>query len=330
MAFENCDSIVKFMLSHKDGYDAEGYIIQDRALNHLQWATIEKQKLSNGLFYNDNIYGKVETIAPVPMQIKINQAFFQINGHVGFTTEDLIRDIDPADNFTRTDRVVLQLNHVDNIRDVRVVIKKNDTTLKRTPDIWELGLADIRVRANVQTITNADITDIRLNPDICGIVDYIYKLDTDLFYTQIKAIIDELLEFSDLKRNDILILIGLLETQAFALINNNFDDISVKKGCDLTTEFNSDDSILETYVVVAIGFILATRLTIFNLDDTITITTTFHAFPTSILDEFNRMMFNGIDERGEPWQVNLAEVRTTDHVTIETINFNNNIVNNIR
>jgi hypothetical protein len=67
-----------------------------------------------------------------------------------------------------------------------------------------------------------------------------------------------------------------LETQSFALINNNFDDWSVKRGCDILTVFNANGSITETITVIAVTFLLARRDTVFNADDSITETVTFY------------------------------------------------------
>jgi hypothetical protein len=72
------------------------------------------------------------------------------------------------------------------------------------------------------------------------------------------------------------LLYTALETGSFALINNNFDDWSVRRGCDKVTTVNADGSISEEITVAANGFLLAGRDTAFNPDGSITETVTFN------------------------------------------------------
>jgi hypothetical protein len=75
---------------------------------------------------------------------------------------------------------------------------------------------------------------------------------------------------------DMIELYKMLETGSFTLINNNFDDWSVRRGCDKVTVFNADGSIAESITVVAISFLLAEKTTVFEPDGSITETVTFN------------------------------------------------------
>ncbi|MDT2275457.1 hypothetical protein P7H20_12215 [Paenibacillus larvae] len=51
-------------------------------------------------------------------------------------------------------------------------------------DIYELGLADILVKKGTTTITGADITDLRLNTALCGVVNSLLQADTTAIFNQ--------------------------------------------------------------------------------------------------------------------------------------------------
>ena len=53
--------------------------------------------------------------------------------------------------------------------------------------VYDLVLAYIFVKANVSTITNADITDTRIDKNLCGFVNAINNLNVDSLHTQHNA-----------------------------------------------------------------------------------------------------------------------------------------------
>jgi len=73
---------------------------------------------------------------------------------------------------------------------------------------------------------------------------------------------DELAALAESMRNHI----AALETQSFTLINNDFDADWNKRGCDRTAVRQPNGDWLETVIVVATGFVLATRQSIRNPD----------------------------------------------------------------
>ena len=213
-----------------------------------------------------------------------------------------------------TDRVVLRLDLSNEVRDVVVAVKKGNTTLTRTSSIWELGLADISIKKGVISISQSDITDLRFNSAICGrAYNELLTVNTTSIFNQMQAIVSEQeskwqtqtarqeqdwqkqtnkqesdwqsqtnKQEQDWKKlfEEMRVLYIGLETQSFALVNNNFDDWSVRRGCNKTTVFNADGSITEAITVVATSFVMARKSTAFNADGSITETITFHPFET--------------------------------------------------
>jgi len=65
-------------------------------------------------------------------------------------------------------------------------------TLVRNDDVHELQLAEIFVRSGVQSITQADILDTRLNNAVCGIVTgLVYSVDTTELFNQYEVYLNQ-------------------------------------------------------------------------------------------------------------------------------------------
>lgn len=61
--------------------------------------------------------------------------------------------------------------------------------LTRTADIYELGIADVLLKAGAESITDADITDLRMESSLCGIITGSLEItDTTEIFAQFKAI----------------------------------------------------------------------------------------------------------------------------------------------
>ncbi|WP_416175983.1 hypothetical protein [Clostridium sp.] len=104
---------------------------------------------------------------------------------------DLILPIDVADGvLNRIDRIVLRLDIEG--RAINAVVKKGTFAsspvapdLQRDADAYELGIADILVSAGAVSVTQANITDLRLNNELCGIVHgTVEQVDTTTLFNQ--------------------------------------------------------------------------------------------------------------------------------------------------
>ena len=90
----------------------------------------------------------------------------------------------------RIDRVVLRYDVTD--REIRLEVKKGTfasspvaPALQRDVNAYELALADIYVANGVISITQANITDQRLNSELCGIVHgTVEQVDTTTLFNQ--------------------------------------------------------------------------------------------------------------------------------------------------
>lgn len=127
------------------------------------------------------------------MQVKACIGTGYINGYLYENTDILILTVPTASGVKpRIDKVVLRWSQVD--RNIRIYIKEGipdanpaPPALERVADIYELGLANIYVAQGAYEIREADITDIRLDTDSCGIVNSILQADTTAIFNQYQS-----------------------------------------------------------------------------------------------------------------------------------------------
>lgn len=149
--------------------------------------------IGNGVFPNPANQCQVVAIDE-NMQIRIRQGRAWINGYFYENTDDYIFKLDPADGvLSRIDRVVLRLDFLE--RRIKAVVKKGDyasspvaKNLQRDSDAYEIALADVNLSKGIIKITQANITDLRLNKDLCGIVHgVVEQVDTTAIFNQFQS-----------------------------------------------------------------------------------------------------------------------------------------------
>lgn len=177
-----------FFNSEITGYDAENMPIFDRAEEASFFAKYFSQFISNGVFPNPST--NMQVLADAGMNVKVSIGTCFINGYMGWVENAETFTIEESDTQARIDRVVARLDF-DN-REIQCYVKKGTAAgnpvapeLQRDYDIYEIGLADIRVNANAIEIKQENITDLRLNTDLCGIVVVpLQHVDTTTLFNQ--------------------------------------------------------------------------------------------------------------------------------------------------
>ncbi|KEI96552.1 hypothetical protein N496_15290 [Clostridium botulinum A2B3 87] len=132
------------------------------------------------------------------MRIRIKKGDGYILGRDFENTDDYIIQLDVADGvLSRIDRVVLRLDYLD--RKIKPILKKGNyasspvaKSLQRDADAYEIALADVYVKNGVISIMQSNITDLRLNKELCGIVHgVIQQADTTEIFRQYQAWFNE-------------------------------------------------------------------------------------------------------------------------------------------
>ena len=160
----------------------------DRAEEASFFAKYFSQFISNGVFPNPST--NMQVLATTGMNVKVDIGVCYINGYMGWVEPAEIFEIEESDLQARIDRIVARLDFTD--RSIKLYVKKGTPLgnpvapeLQRDYDIYEIGLADVRVNANVIEITQENITDLRLNTELCGVVaNQLQHVDTTTIFNQ--------------------------------------------------------------------------------------------------------------------------------------------------
>lgn len=197
-----------FFYNSKDGdrvYDADSF---------SEWL---RKFFTTGVFINE-----LQTKSVDGMKITVSPGYCNINGKVklfGATTE---LDVTTAHgSYNRIDNVVIERN--DTERDFSIKVVTGGATDRPTPPalirnnaIYQLCIAQITVKAGVTAITQADITDTRSNPDLCG---YVAATVKEIEFNQIQEQFDSY--FSNYKTDVAKDYAGFLAS--IARYNNDFN-----------------------------------------------------------------------------------------------------------
>lgn len=149
--------------------------------------------VSNGVRRSGEDDLKVLSAGEMNYSVGIGRAW--ING-AWYHNDAKYSGVVPQANVTlpRIDRVILRYNEGDDVRSVSLAyltgtpsLSPTAPELTRTETIWEIGIAEIYVGANVTSISQGNITDTRSNPDVCGWIttpvgynDYFTSMDNSM------------------------------------------------------------------------------------------------------------------------------------------------------
>ena len=164
---------------------------QDRLYDASSFAEYFNSLITNGVFPNPSTNLQIISNNDMTVTASVGKAW--INGYVYINDSTLIMPIEVADGvLKRIDRVVVQYSTIN--REIKVKVKKGTFAsspvapiLQRDADIYELGIADISIVNGATSITQANITDLRLNTTLCGYVNSLIQADTTAIFDQYQA-----------------------------------------------------------------------------------------------------------------------------------------------
>lgn len=168
----------------------------DRIYYAEDFASYFASFIGNGVFPNPS--NGLQVIAGTGLKPIIKPGRAWIFGYYIVNTEDFTITLDNPDAvLKRIDRVVVRLNYLNRL--MELVVKKGvyasspvAPALTRNVDMYEIGLADIYVGAGQINITQSNITDLRLNNALCGIVHgTVDQVDTTTIFNQYQAWFNE-------------------------------------------------------------------------------------------------------------------------------------------
>ena len=140
----------------------------------------------------------------------------------------------------RIDRVVVKLDKTLAVRETQLYIKQGSAstgaTLQRDDNIYEICLAEVIVKSS-SNIETADITDKRIDANLCGIVNSLISVDGVELYQKFQNYIDEVTENLVRKDGDVTIT-GTFKDKNGGTSKNNFTDAYKSKLDGIATGAN--------------------------------------------------------------------------------------------
>ena len=96
--------------------------------------------------------------------------------------------------------------------------------LTRTADIYELGIADVLLKAGAESITDADITDLRMDSSLCGIITGSLEItDTTEIFAQFKAVFQGLFDQMEAEAAELEDVIAGIEQGSEVMLRAVYD-----------------------------------------------------------------------------------------------------------
>lgn len=200
--------------------------------------------LSSGLISNGEAVGLQATVNSGTMttSVAIGKALIKGYSYENTTPLTLTHSI-PEQTLDRIDRVVLRLDLKNASRFIRVFIKEGVSalepippTLQRDQYIYELSLAQVRIRKNTSSIVVSDIKDERADENLCGIVQSLITVPTSVFQQQFDVWFASIADVTEQSVYDWQIAQQQAFTLWFESIKGQLDgDVGAKLASDLAT-----------------------------------------------------------------------------------------------
>lgn len=159
--------------------------------------------INNGVFAEHADQLQVMSMPTPSMQITVRKGQGWINGYWYENTDEMYLPIDVADGVLhRIDSIVLRWGSSE--RNMWLAVEKGEPAisnpqppaLTRDADYFELQLALVSIPASSISITQAQITDTRLDTTVCGwVTGVVDQIDTTTLFAQFEAYFREFQQF---------------------------------------------------------------------------------------------------------------------------------------
>lgn len=170
----------------------------DRVYLAQHFAAYFASFIANGVYAQHANQLQVMAMPTPVMQVSVEKGQAWINGYWFENTDTIQFAIEAADGvLNRIDSIVLRIGYAE--RDMWLAVKKGTPAVNpiapdvtRSADYYELQLAIISIPASSINITQAQITDTRMNQEVCGwVTGVVEQLDTTTLFNQFEAYFQE-------------------------------------------------------------------------------------------------------------------------------------------
>ena len=226
---------------------------RDRLYKAEDWASYFASFIGNGVFPVPSTSLQIVTGSGMTVTVRAGKAW--INGYFYNNTGDLSLTLPTADGvLNRIDRIVVRWDLTE--RRIYSAVKSSAPSaspvapsLQRDADAYEICLADVLVGAGVTAVSQANITDQRLNGALCGVVaGVVDQIDTDAFNAQLQAWFDDYKDMSLSEYNDLVSYmnsLALLGDQQYEALQAYMNAFKLQSENDFNAWFASLQNVLD-------------------------------------------------------------------------------------
>ncbi len=157
----------------------DGTVSDPRSYSADDFAEYFRQFIRNGVFNGGDELQVSSQQVGLKTYVKPGKAW--INGYFYKNTDNLFLDHNASHaTMDRIDRVVLRLDYDLRTMGVRVLpgvpgVTPQPPALTRNNHVYELSLAQVKIKAGAVSVSPADIVDERFNGNVCGIVTHLFE-----------------------------------------------------------------------------------------------------------------------------------------------------------
>lgn len=191
----------------------------DRRYKAEDWADYFSSFISNGVMPLPS--SGLQVVSGENMTVQLREGKAWINGYFYNNTDYLNLTLDFADGvLNRIDRIVIRWDLT--ARSILAKVKKGvpsaqpvAPTLQRDADVFEIAVADVLINKGATAITQGNITDQRLNGELCGVsAGIIQQIDTTEFNAQLQAWFKEYMDLSKKEFDSLVAYFNSLKIQS--------------------------------------------------------------------------------------------------------------------
>lgn len=218
----------------------------DRVYLAKSFAAYFASFIGNGVFGGISDALQIQAQPTPNMQVIACSGQGWINGYWYENTDELSLTIDVADGtLNRIDSIVLRFGTAERAMWIEVhkgtaAVTPTAPALVRSADYYDLQLATVSIPAGAISITQARITDTRMNNEVCGwVTGLVDQIDTSTLFAQFETYFEEFKEYyesdyanwTDAKKADWLYWVSQQE--------NDFTDWSEEQMDDFDSWYSS-------------------------------------------------------------------------------------------
>lgn len=229
----------------------------DRTYKAEDWADYFAPLIGNGVFPLPST--GLQVVIQSGMNVTVQEGRAWINGYMYRNIDGKTMQLATADGqLNRIDRIVVRWDLTN--RTITAELKSSAYSaepiapiLQRDADIYELAIADVYVGAGVTAITQANITDQRLNSELCGIVAALVdQIDTEAFNAQLQAWFADYQSLSAEQYNQLVSYMTALKLQGnttYDAFEQHMADFEAEAAAEFNAWFSGIQAVLDENAV---------------------------------------------------------------------------------